>query len=131
MDLPIFTGATNIAPAFIERFKQYVPKAGLWIVFPSYAKRDRGPRDPLKPAIDEFYTTLEAAGQRPGAAHAFGWDEAKIVVAALRALGPNATAAQIHSGSKRCTAFRGRWACTTSAAAITRPRRQVALHRAL
>lgn len=96
VDLPIFTGATNIAPAFIERFKQYVPKAGLWIVFPSYAKRDRGPRDPLKPAIDEFYTTLEAAGQRPGAAHAFAWDEAKIVVAALRALGPSATAPQIH-----------------------------------
>jgi branched-chain amino acid transport system substrate-binding protein len=97
VDLPIFTGATNIAPAFIERFKQYVPKAGLWIVFPSYAKRDRPASDPLKPAIDEFYTSLEAAGQRPGAAHAFGWDEAKIVVAALRALGPAATSAQIHT----------------------------------
>jgi ABC-type branched-subunit amino acid transport system substrate-binding protein len=73
-----------------------VPKSGLWIVFPSYAKRDRPARDPLHAAIDEFYTTLEAAGLRPGAAHAFAWDEAKIVVAALRALGPNATSAQIH-----------------------------------
>jgi branched-chain amino acid transport system substrate-binding protein len=95
VDVPLFTGATNIAPAFIERFKTYVPKAGLWIVFPSYAKRDRPARDPLKATIDEFYTNLEAAGQRPGAAHAFGWDEAKIVVAALRALGPSATAPQI------------------------------------
>jgi branched-chain amino acid transport system substrate-binding protein len=97
VDVPLFTGATNIAPAFIERFKQYVPKAGLWIVFPSYAKRDRPNRDPLKATIDEFYTTLEAAGLRPGAAHAFAWDEARIIVAALRALGPNASAAQIHT----------------------------------
>jgi len=96
VDIPIFTGATNIAPAFIERFKQYVPKAGLWIVVPSYAKRERAANDPLRATIDEFYTTLEAAGQRPGAAHAFAWDEAKIVVAALRALGPSATAQQIH-----------------------------------
>ncbi len=107
VDLPLFTGATNIAPAFIERFKQYVPKAGLWIVFPSYAKRDRGPKDPLKTTIDEFYTTLEAAGQRPGAAHAFGWDEAKIVVAALRALGPNATPQQIHDWMENLHDFPG------------------------
>jgi hypothetical protein len=72
-----------------------VPKSGLWIVFPSYAKRDRGPKDPLRATIDEFYTSLEAAGLHPGAAHAFGWDEAKIVVAALRALPPNASAQQI------------------------------------
>jgi ABC-type branched-subunit amino acid transport system substrate-binding protein len=95
VDLPIFTGATNIAPDFIARFKQYVPKSGLWIVFPSYAKRDRPAKDPLKATIDEFYTTLEAAGLHPGAAHAFAWDEAKIVVAALRALGPGASAQQI------------------------------------
>jgi ABC-type branched-subunit amino acid transport system substrate-binding protein len=96
VDLPIFTGATNIAPAFIERFKQYVPKAGLWIVFPSYAKRDWPKRDPLRTTVDEFYSNLEAAGQRPGAAHAFAWDGAKIIVSALRSIGPNATPAQIH-----------------------------------
>jgi len=96
VDLPIFTSATNIAPAFIERFKNFVPKSGLWIVFPSYAKRDRPPGDPLRTTINEFYSNLEAAGQNPGAAHAFGWDAAKIVVAALRALGPAASAAQIH-----------------------------------
>jgi branched-chain amino acid transport system substrate-binding protein len=97
VDLPIFTSATNIAPAFIERFKAYVPKAGIWIVFPSYAQRERSARDPLRGAIEEFYANLEAAGLRPGAPHAFAWDEAKIVVAALRSLGPNATAQQIHS----------------------------------
>ena len=96
VDIPIFTGATNIAPAFIDRFKQYVPKAGLWIVFPSYAKRDWPKRDPLRTTIDEFYTQLEAAGVRPGAAHAFAWDSAKIVVSALRSIGSNATPAQIH-----------------------------------
>lgn len=107
VDIPIFTGATNIAPAFIERFKQYVPKSGLWIVFPSYAKRDRAARDPLRATIDEFYTTLEASGQRPGAAHAFAWDGAKIVVAALRALGPAATSQQIHEWIESLHEFPG------------------------
>lgn len=107
VDLPIFTGATNIAPDFIARFKQYVPAAGLWIVFPSYAKRDRPARDPLRATIEEFYTTLEAAGLHPGAAHAFAWDEAKIVVAALRALGPGASAAQIHDWIENLHDFPG------------------------
>lgn len=107
VDLPIFTGATNIAPDFISRFKQFVPKAGLWIVAPSFTKREWPARDPLKPAIDEFYTTLEAAGLKPGTAHAFGWDEAKIVVAALRALGPNATAKQIHDWIENLHDFPG------------------------
>ncbi len=44
----------------------------------------------------QVHLTLEAAGLQPGAAHAFAWDEAKIVVAALRALGPNASAQAIH-----------------------------------
>jgi branched-chain amino acid transport system substrate-binding protein len=107
VDIPIFTGATNVAPAFIERFKQYVPKAGLWIVFPSYAKHDRPKADPLRTTIDEFYSNLEAAGARPGAAHAFAWDAAKIVVSALRSIGPAATPTQIHDYIEKLHGFPG------------------------
>jgi branched-chain amino acid transport system substrate-binding protein len=107
LDLPIFSGATNIAPDFIGRVKQLVPEAGLWTVAPSFAKRNWAPGDPLKPVIDEFYTTLEAAGLKPGTAHAIGWDEAKITVAALRALGPNATAKQIHDWIENLHDFPG------------------------
>lgn len=107
LDLPIFTLATNIAPDFIGRMKQLVPKSGLWTVAPSYAKRNWAANDPLKPVIDEYYTTLESAGLKPGTAHALGWDEARIVVAALRALGPNATAKQIHDWIENLHGFPG------------------------
>ena len=107
VDVPLFTGATNIAPAFIERFASYVPKSGIWVVVPSYSKRDRSRRDPLRASIDEFFTTLEGAGLRPGAAHAFAWDAAKILVSGLRALGPAATSAQLHDWIENLHDFPG------------------------
>jgi branched-chain amino acid transport system substrate-binding protein len=107
VDLPIFTGGSNLAPGFISRFDQLVPKAGLWTVAASFINRDWPAKSPLKPAVDEFYTTLEAAGLKPGTAHGLGWDAAKIVVAALRALGPNATAAQIHDWIENLHGFPG------------------------
>jgi ABC-type branched-subunit amino acid transport system substrate-binding protein len=96
VDLPIFTGGSNLAPNFISRFAPFLPQAGVWTVAASFVNRDWPASSPLKPAVDEFYTTLEGAGLKPGTAHALGWDAAKIEVAALRALGPSATAKQIH-----------------------------------
>ena len=107
VDLPIFTGGSNLAPNFISRFTPLVPKAGVWTVAASFINRDLPAKSPLKPSIDEFYTTLEAAGLKPGTAHALGWDAAKIVVAALRALGPNATAKQIHDWIENLHGFPG------------------------
>lgn len=107
IDLPLFTGGSNLAPTFIGRFAEFVPKAGLWTVAASFINRDLPAKNPLKPAIDEFYSTLEAAGLKPGTGHALGWDAAKIVVAALRALGPNATAKQIHDWIESQRAFPG------------------------
>jgi ABC-type branched-subunit amino acid transport system substrate-binding protein len=105
--LPIFTGGSNLAPAFVSRFAQFVPKAGLWTVAASFINRDWPPSSPLRASVDEFYTTLEAAGLKPGTAHALGWDAAKIVVAALRALGPNATSKQIHDWIESQHGFAG------------------------
>lgn len=107
VDLPLFTGGSNLAPNFINRFTQFVPAAGVWTVAASFVNRDWPAKNPLKAANDEFYTTLEAAGLKPGTAHALAWDAAKIVVAALRALGPNATAKQIHDWIENLHGFPG------------------------
>ena len=57
--------------------------------------RPRG--DPLKEPVDEFATAYTNADLKPTIISGLAWDPAKIVVAALRRLGPNATGAQLHT----------------------------------
>jgi len=51
---------------------------------------------PLRQKIDDFYAAFRAAGIRPSPLHLFAWDPADVVVYALRQLGPDATATQLH-----------------------------------
>jgi hypothetical protein len=49
----------------------------------------------IRAAIDELNATYRKAGLEPLPESPFSWDPAKIVVAALRALGPDATGEQV------------------------------------
>jgi ABC-type branched-subunit amino acid transport system substrate-binding protein len=92
---------------FHQPLRAVLAECRCWTVAASFINRDWPASSPLKPAVDEFYTTLEGAGLKPGTAHALGWDAAKIVVAALRALGPNATSKQIHDWIENEHGFAG------------------------
>lgn len=95
LDLPVYTSAANFNPVLLDRFKTFLP-AELTASAPSFFNRERKANDPLKIPIDEFYDTLAAAGvAHPTVAHMFAWDPARIVVTALRQLGPTATAVQL------------------------------------
>jgi ABC-type branched-subunit amino acid transport system substrate-binding protein len=62
---------------------------------------------PKKP-IDDFYAALNGEGVVvPVATHAFAWDPGWLVVTALRSIGTNATAEQIHAYIERQKAFPG------------------------
>ena len=95
LDVPVITAGVNVSPVLLERFKTYLPKAEMVAGVASFFNRNREPSDPLKGPIDEFYATLGAAGLKPTAASAFTWDSARIIVSALRKLGPNVTAEQL------------------------------------
>jgi branched-chain amino acid transport system substrate-binding protein len=95
VDLPIATASGNMNPTLLERFKSFMPKSEIVIANASFANRSRPASDPLRAPIEEFDTELAAAGTKPTAAHALAWDPARIIVSALRKLGPNATAEQL------------------------------------
>jgi branched-chain amino acid transport system substrate-binding protein len=95
LNLPIDTAGPNLNPVLLDRFKAFLPSSEMVIANASFFNRDRKASDPLKAPIEEFYTELQAAGVKPTVAHAFTWDPARIIVAALRKVGTGATAAQI------------------------------------
>jgi ABC-type branched-subunit amino acid transport system substrate-binding protein len=69
-----------------------------------------GAADPdrrLKGAIAEYRATYVRAGQAQTPNDDYGWDPAKITIAAFRALGTSATAAQIHDYIENLHDFAG------------------------
>src|SRR5579875_2574533 len=107
LDLPVYTSAANFNPVLLERFKSYLPNE-LIASAPSFFNRDRKANDPLKAPIDEFYEGLAAVGiAHPTVAHMFAWDPARIVVTALRRLGPNADARQLRDEILKMKHFPG------------------------
>jgi ABC-type branched-subunit amino acid transport system substrate-binding protein len=107
LGLPVYTSAANFNATLLDRFRAFLP-AELLSSAPSFFNRDRKPNDPLKAPIDEFYDTLAAAGvAQPTVAHMFAWDPARIVVTALRQLGPDATATQLRDQILKLRHFAG------------------------
>ncbi len=107
LDVPVYTSAANFSPQLLERFAAFLPKE-LTCAGPSFFNRDRATNDPLKKPIDDFYTSLAAQGVAvPVVTFAFAWDPALIVVSALRALGPSASAAQLHDYIEKQRRFPG------------------------
>ncbi len=94
VDLPIFAMNGNLTFAQMKQYAGIVPKE---LIFPGgpfhapeqYAKAQRD-------AIVLFHRAIEAQGAKPDWGHNNCWDPTMIVISALRKLGPNATAAQIH-----------------------------------
>ena len=107
LDVPIGTTDGNMTYAQMTQYADFLPKqlyipAAQWVV-----------RDPalLEPAIlaksQEYYKAFDAAGARPDIASELGWEPGMIVVHALRTLGPEASAAQVHDFIEHLQNFAG------------------------
>src|ERR1019366_10601098 len=107
VDVPVYTSAANFSPILLDRFKSILPKE-LTCSGASFFNRDRPNSDPQKKPIEDFYAALALDGiTAPTVSHAFAWDPALIVVSALRTLGTNATATQIHDSIEKLRKFAG------------------------
>jgi branched-chain amino acid transport system substrate-binding protein len=94
INVPLVTSAVNMNEAQLEGYSGFLPSEIVFNAAQAYA-RDQV-RDPaLRAAIDEYYNGYRAQGLTPSPESSLSWDPAKIVVAALRALGPAATGDQI------------------------------------
>jgi branched-chain amino acid transport system substrate-binding protein len=92
--LPTLTSAANMNVDQLSRYGDFIPKD---MLFTGFAYFDRATSGPLKAPQTQFYDAFATLGLRPTPPHALAWDPIMIVVAALRRLGTNMTAAQLHT----------------------------------
>jgi branched-chain amino acid transport system substrate-binding protein len=78
-------------------------------LFPGYRALTEGDvrPGPIKTAQDEYFKAMKAANIRPDAASVTAWDPVLIVADALRHVGPDATADQIHTYIENIHGFAG------------------------
>lgn len=93
--LPVLTSAANLDPAQLDKYAAFVPSE-LDFNALLYYGRDRLRNSRLKTVVDAFWDAYKVAGSRVTPGSGFAWDPLWITVSALRKLGTNATAQQLH-----------------------------------
>ena len=96
LDVPMATTDGNMTYAQMKQYASFLPKQ-LYIPAGQFIMRDVSgqPPDVVK-AHAEFYKAYDSIGERPDEPSELAWEPAMIIVHALRTLGPQATAAQLH-----------------------------------
>jgi branched-chain amino acid transport system substrate-binding protein len=94
--VPTVTTSGNMTYSQMEQYKAFLPDE-LYFPVAEWVVRDE---KQLRPGMAErhaaFYGSYAAVGKKPDISSELAWDPAMIVVAALRKLGTDASAAQIH-----------------------------------
>lgn len=95
IDVPIAGGHGNAVYGQLAQYKSFLPAS---VYFPGVLSLAEGSvgKGPIKDAQAIYFNAFKQLGIVPDAAHNSPWDAAMIVIDALRRLGPNATASQLH-----------------------------------
>jgi branched-chain amino acid transport system substrate-binding protein len=96
IEIPVATSNANLIHTLLEQLGPYLPRDLYFAGIPSEASADQLPRGPTKSAQLAYLNAFKAVGVRADVGQYVAWDAAWIVIDALKKLGPNATAAQIH-----------------------------------
>ncbi len=98
LDVPVATTDANMTHAQMKQYGAFLPTE---MLFMSTAWLEHGPELTLDPRVTAaqapMFAAYAAAGVIPDIAVAHAWDPAMLAVAALRALGPKATADQVRA----------------------------------
>jgi branched-chain amino acid transport system substrate-binding protein len=92
LDIPIATTSANMIVAQMKTYASFVPKTVLFQGVPYIA----GAAHKDTPAMATYAAGMKDAGMVQDFQTGMAWDPAMIVIDALRKVGPNATAAQLH-----------------------------------
>jgi len=96
LDVPIGTTDGNMTHAQMDQYKDFLPKS-LYIAAAQWVVRDPSLLPPpVAEKSREFYKYLDAASILVDLPTATAWDPGMLMAHALRTVGPDATAAQIH-----------------------------------
>lgn len=105
LDVPVITNPFNADGDLLRRNQAILPKTLVVGGLPYQAKN---PPRALRDAAAEYLTAFRGAGLKPtSVVQSYAWDPVKITVAALRALPPGATPAQLHDYIENLHDFAG------------------------
>jgi branched-chain amino acid transport system substrate-binding protein len=104
--LPIATSNSIMLYSAMDQFKSILPDE-LYFAAPKWAAYPAVSAGPVRDALTTYFNAFMAAGIKPDMGQDTAWDPALIVVTALRALGPDAKAAQIHDFIENLHDFAG------------------------
>jgi branched-chain amino acid transport system substrate-binding protein len=106
LNVPILTSAANMDLKILAPFADQLTNLVGFNAPPSWDV-EAALRGPLKTVVAEYRAAYKQAGYQPYPNDQYMWDPASIVVAALRKLGTNATAAQLHDFIEHLNGFPG------------------------
>lgn len=95
MNVPVITSQGNLSYAFLEQYKSVLPKELLFVSGPLPSEGEPVPNGPFKSAQLAYLAAFRGTDVKPDFSEAVAWDAGTIIVAALRTLGPHATAEQV------------------------------------
>jgi branched-chain amino acid transport system substrate-binding protein len=94
LDVPVMTSSANMVIGQLKSYADIVPKD---LFFQGVPFIEGVPQDRPSAQLEAFRAAIKAAGMQQDFQSGIAWDPAMIVVDALRKLGPDATAAQLHA----------------------------------
>jgi branched-chain amino acid transport system substrate-binding protein len=108
LDLPVGTTNGNMTLAQMTQYADFLPKQ-LFIPSSEWPRHDTSLA--LDPAVEKaqagFFAAYDAAGATPDVAAGLAWDPALLIVEAIRAVGPDATAVQLRDHLAKLQGFAG------------------------
>ena len=96
LSVPIATSTGNMTYVGMEQYKQFDTSNVYFAGFRFFDPAGIG-AGPLRDQVSRFYHAFAASGTKPDSGHALGWDPGLLTIAALRAIGPAATTAQLRA----------------------------------
>jgi branched-chain amino acid transport system substrate-binding protein len=104
--MPIATSNSLMLYSAMDQFKAILPEQLLFAA-PKWAAYPAVGAGPVRDALTVYFNAFKAIGVKPDMGQDVAWDPGLIVVQALRALGPDAKASQIHDYIENLHDFAG------------------------
>ena len=106
LEVPVLGPGSNMTYAQLAQFASFLPKT-MYFISAAGAKPDPAAKGAWKAAQSAFVDAFRLAGIRSEYSHVLVWDPAMFIVDALRKVGPDATAAQLHDYVQQLKVWHG------------------------
>jgi branched-chain amino acid transport system substrate-binding protein len=107
MDYPVLTTPGNMNHVQMDAMAKVIPKNGLFFTASLVQAHDILAPGPIKTAQDQYFRAFREAHFTPEPGSSYAWDPSLILIDALRHLGTDASAQQIHDYVEGVHGFAG------------------------